>query len=123
MSTAEPTDTSYNGWTNYATWGVALVLDNDEGTYTAVHDQLGEFRADAPDCSQVANGIWTEDQAVRFNLADWLKDFTEELCGLGDFEAYGVAEPSPSLMARQVIGAGLANVDWDEIANHYISEG
>ena len=27
------TDTSYNGWTNYETWNVALWIGNDEGLY------------------------------------------------------------------------------------------
>ena len=32
---------SYNGWANYPTWCVALWLDNDEGTYNAVRDDIG----------------------------------------------------------------------------------
>ena len=27
-------DTTYNGWTNYETWNVALWLGNDEGMYS-----------------------------------------------------------------------------------------
>ncbi len=27
------TDNTYNGWTNYETWNVALWLGNDEGLY------------------------------------------------------------------------------------------
>ena len=97
------TDKTYNGWPNYATWGVALVLDNDEGSYNMVRE--------------VAEGHRTPDQdpVARFRFSEWLKDLTEELCGLED-------DPGPSLMARQVLSAGLAGVDWDEIARVILSE-
>ena len=63
---------TYNGWTNYETWGVALVIDDDHGTYTFVREQLAEI-------------LDTEDDkdTARHDFADFLKDFTEELCGLG----------------------------------------
>ncbi len=96
-------DETYNGWTNYATWGVALVLNNDESTYNAVRAQAHEIRStnDRPD----------------LDLADWVKDFTEELCGLEEEH-----EDYLTPMARQVLAAGLAKVDWHEIAENVLSE-
>lgn len=113
MQTTE--DQTYNGWSNYATWGVALVLDNDQGTYSYVRERLAELRKSSPSLYNVQQGIWTADQAIRFELADILKDFTEDLCGLED-------EPGPTLMARQVIQAGLSDVNWSEIAENIADE-
>lgn len=110
MTTTE----TYNGWTNYATWGVALVLDNDEGTYNEVRERIDRIKEDAPDHRNVPE-IWSAEDAARFEAADFLKDYAEELCHLESNEG-------PTLMARQVIQAGLAEVDWDEIANHVLSE-
>lgn len=96
-------DTTYNGWKNYATWGVALVLDNDQGTYTEVREIAKLHKHSG-------------DDAGRYRFAEWLKDYTEELCGLEDDADH------LSLMARQVIQAGLSDVDWDEIASNVLSE-
>lgn len=111
-------DNTYNGWTNYATWGVALVLDNDEGTYNEVNERAASLSRNVDLHPNVMSGIWSREDAIRFDLAEHVKDFTEELCGLGG-EAYGL--PEPSMMAQQVIAAGLADVDWQEIADHYLS--
>jgi hypothetical protein len=112
-------DQTYNGWTNYETWGVALVLDNDQGTYTEVREAVERCKADAPNDDNVAGEIkiWTVEQAAKFRLAEWLKDFTEELCGL-DSEVI----PEPSLMARQLLGGALSDVNFDEIAEDKLSE-
>jgi hypothetical protein len=104
--------TSYNGWKNYATWGVALVLDNEQSTYNEARNRAHTIEMHAPGSPQVIDGIWTKEQAARFVLADWLKDYVEELCGLESDEL--------SMMARQMIGAALSDVDWDEIASHYL---
>ena len=37
------TETSYNGWTNYETWNVALWVNNDEGSYYLAR-QCGDYQ-------------------------------------------------------------------------------
>lgn len=112
-------DTSYNGWTNYATWGVALVLDNDEESYRTVRalasmgrDSARAYLAD-PDN---AGSVLDDDDVARHEFRDMLKDYVEELCGL---EA---DSDSLSLMARQVLQAGLSEVNWDEIVGNVLDE-
>lgn len=112
----ETTET-YNGWTNYATWGVALVLDNDETTYNEVRETARAYRDGADLHDNVTAGIWTAEEAVRYELADWIKDYTERLC-----DDTHLRVPGRSLMASQVIQAGLAEVNWDEIARNVLSE-
>lgn len=107
----------YNGWANYATWGVALVLDNEESSYRHVRATLEGIRADAFK-EQGQPDEWTEADSTRYRFAEFLKGYVEELCGLESHPAGG----KPSLMARQVIQAGLAEVDWDEIARNIMSE-
>jgi hypothetical protein len=55
------TDTSYNGWSNWETWNMALWLDNDEGFYflrrrfaSRANSNIQAFLADF--CSPYANG-------------------------------------------------------------------
>jgi hypothetical protein len=103
---------TYNGWTNYTTWGAALVLDNEQETHERCNEMAERFKRNAPDDINVPN-IWTEEQSTRFRMVDWLSDYVEDLCG--------IEGGNLPLMARQMIGSALADVDWDEIANHYLS--
>ena len=52
------THTTYNGWTNYETWNVALWINNDQGLYDVAQecgsyedfvDYIGEFMPQTPD--------------------------------------------------------------------------
>jgi hypothetical protein len=61
------TDTTYNGWTNYETWNVALWINNYQGLYDVAQecgsyedfvDYIGEFMTQTPD------GVKFNDPAV-----------------------------------------------------------
>jgi hypothetical protein len=58
----------------------------------------------------VADGIWTEDQAARFTLADRLKDEAEE------------AMPETEGVWSDLLRAAFSEIDWHEIAGNLIDE-
>jgi len=90
------TDTTYNGWTNHATWLVNLHLDN---TY-CMTDSLTEEAAD-----MLGN------QYPEADLADYIKELVAEWL-----------EPDcPNAgLAQDLINGYLDDVNWREIATHYI---
>lgn len=85
-------DRSYNGWSNYETWCVALWIDNEESMQSEAHE-MGERAIDP------------------HRLADALKNWIEEM--------------QPDLgasMWADMLGAAMSEVDWREIAEHYMPE-
>jgi hypothetical protein len=107
MTTSQQT---YNGWTNYETWNVALWLSNDEGTYNYTRERADEIKASASEHHNVPS-IWTEDEAARFELADWLKEYVEES-----------APDLGASMFADLLNAALSDVDWAEIAENILGE-
>lgn len=100
-------DKTYNGWTNYETWNVALWLDNDQGSYN-------HWSAQAQDCWDAATekpGILSREERAIYDLADRLKDEVNE-----------AAPDLGSTCFSDLLNAALSEVDWDEIARHYMDE-
>lgn len=84
---------TYNVWTNYPTWNVKLWLDNDYGLYTEVRD-------------------WIErNEPSQYELADWLKMTVREM-----------GELDEASFRADILGWALGCVNWDEIAENYLSE-
>lgn len=93
---------SYNGWTNYETWAVNLWLDNDQGSYEYWHEIAQEY----------FEGANYDTESAAWNMADMLKQSHEDMNPLGDqASAYS-----------DLLGAALSEVNWHEIARHYITD-
>lgn len=106
METVKEKDTTYNGWTNYETWAVALWIDNEEWSYResrriVKHAADHAIHADTP-AFAVANAL----EAWQREMADTVLD-----------------EPGmASSVWADLLGAALSKVSWYEIAENYLSE-
>lgn len=96
-------DTRYNGWTNYETWNVALWMDNDDSEYW----------------NEQAQGVWDEsekdttfsrEERAALDLAETIKS------------AYEENTPTVTGPYADLLNAALSEVNWYEIAQHFIAE-
>lgn len=96
-------DKTYNGWSNYETWNVALWLGNDQGTYETCREMARECYANA----KAEYGLSREENA-KCLLAEALKNMIRE----------GEPELGPSTYS-DLLSAAISDVNWYEIASHY----
>src|SRR5271170_7919647 len=102
-------DTKYNGWSNYQTWNCNLWLSNDQGTEETMQEYSEECLQDAID---------SDESDVRasavYALSTRIKSFIDELQ-----DAAGI---STSGMFADLLGNALSQIDYHEIAKHYIDD-
>jgi len=99
------THKEYNGWFNYETWLVKLWIDNEEGSCrywdSTAQEVYEEAEADSP---------FTRDEQAVLTLADRLKDEFEEM------------QPEVTGFWADLLNAAMSEVNWHEIAEHYIAD-
>lgn len=88
-------DTTYNGWSNYATWRINL---------------------------EVFDGITLEDmntvEVDPYELKDYLKDYAEEIIFLDSH----IDGKTPNSLMEDYARAFLSEVNWYEIAQHLVND-
>jgi len=93
----------YNGWTNYETWNVALWLDNGEMDEGVKEERVRQACEENEEKSDAVNDV-----------CQWLKDYVDEMQENGQIVVVG--------MFADLLNAALSEVDYYEIAEHYVDE-
>lgn len=101
-------ETKYNGWTNYETWLVNLWIDN-----SGDQDYWNDSSRDLFEYSKGDSTFTKEENAIA-DLADLMREYYDELAGQW--------MPDQSSMFADMINASMREVNWREIAEHYIDE-
>lgn len=103
-------NSGYQGWANYPTWAVNLWLSNDQPLYLETLHRTSTAM-DAAEAEQIEHPYWTEEQCLRFGVADALKDWVCE----------GLAPDLGATFASDLLSYALDQVDWNEIAASWIT--
>jgi hypothetical protein len=90
----------YNGWSNYDTWNIALLIDNDSFVYDSVWDLVKDSNIDSSD-------------NCFYDLIKSLKDFV-----IYDFLNYDDLDSNQ----QQMMMSSIDNIDWNELIKHYMEE-
>ena len=96
-------------WTNQATCAVATWLDRHQGRSEYWHQQAQKCREDAPRDAAVLRGVTPVEEAAKYLLSEQLREEITE-------DATRAVQGPDS----EQLEAALEDVNWDEIADHYL---
>ena len=106
-------ETGYNGWVNYETWAVKLWLDNERASYEEVTSTAADLYREALDGAE--NDAEKARESASYEMAGYLKAYVDDLQDI-------LLPDLPASLFSDLLAAALAEVDWHEIAEAYISD-
>ncbi len=110
----------YNGWYNWETWSMNLHITNDSGVNNFWYETAKNYLQAQIDSDECEHEAWSEEwvRDVSYKLSETMKDVIEE--ELVDEVNYRKQETFSALLVRQFMNGCLSEVNWDEIAAHFI---
>lgn len=107
------TDT-YNGWSNRATWLVALHLNNDQQMQSeALRQAEREYRLAVLEAdTDILETAQRVDRYATSRVATAMQELVESLVRDGEVD----------LLTSDLMGDTLSRVDWDEIADDFLED-
>ena len=104
---------TYNGYTNFETWLVALHLDNDQASQEEWQEEARAALEVAREDLESVSDVPFDDERVRsdavYILSGLLKEYIYD------------ERPDPKGMYADLLNAALSVVNWTEIARNYIA--
>lgn len=102
---------AHEGWKNYETWAVALMIDNDRVSHDYWRGRA-RYYASEEGYKELRRNYFkmSREEVARYSFADALKR---------DFEARMPELDSPY---SELLRGGFDEVDWDEIAVHLLEQ-
>lgn len=96
-------DKTYNGWKNYETWVVNLWIENEIDDYHCWQAEAQLVWNDA-EAGEVLDKYFAAKLELSNRMKSWIEENTPDICGI----------------YTDLLNAAISEVDFIEIAEHYI---
>lgn len=104
----------YQGWTNYQTWQIAVLLDNVRSVYDGVMEIVNDIKKDIPEGEKRSADSYSD---AEVKLADKIKEYVDDIVETGiDALPNGSSYP----FIPDLVKGALAEVEYREIARSYL---
>jgi hypothetical protein len=104
------TEQTQDKWTNHETYAVAIWLESDNDRHVYWQEQARKCRHDAPRVDVVVEGITPAEEAAKYFLSEQLME--------------EITKDAPNVFKKAYsdrLKSALTEVNWDEIADHYLA--